>query len=43
MRIEIDAAKQARQVLEITETDYFQQLRQRAQALHQPSGSGPYF
>jgi len=33
MRIEIDAAKQARQVLEITETDYFQQLRQRAQTL----------
>jgi CRP-like cAMP-binding protein len=33
MRIEIDAAKQARQVLEITETDYFQQLQQRAHAL----------
>jgi CRP-like cAMP-binding protein len=33
MRIEIDAAKKARQVLEITETDYFQQLQQRAQAL----------
>jgi len=33
LRIEIDAAKRARQVLEITETDYFQQLQQRAQTL----------
>jgi len=33
LRIEIDEAKKVRQVAEITETDYFQDLRQRAQAL----------
>jgi DNA-binding response OmpR family regulator len=31
--IEIDEAKKARQVAEITETDYFQQLQQRARCL----------
>jgi HAMP domain-containing protein len=33
LRIEIDEAKKGRQVAEITETDYFQDLRQRAQGL----------
>jgi CRP-like cAMP-binding protein len=33
LRIEIDEAKQARQVAEITETEYFQHLRQKAQQL----------
>jgi DNA-binding response OmpR family regulator len=33
LRIELDEARQARQVAEITETDYFQQLEARAQEL----------
>jgi nitrate/nitrite-specific signal transduction histidine kinase len=33
LRIEIDEAKKARQVAEITETDYFQELRDKAKAL----------
>ena len=33
LHIEIDEAKKARQVAEITETDYFQQLQQKAQKL----------
>jgi DNA-binding response OmpR family regulator len=33
LRVEIDATRTARQVAEITETDYFQALQQRAQAL----------
>ena len=33
LRIEIDEAKKARQVAEITETDYFQHLQQRAKQL----------
>ena len=33
LRIEIDETKKARQVAEITETDYFQQLQQRAKDL----------
>ncbi len=33
LRIEIDESKKARQVAEITETDYFQQLQQRAKDL----------
>src|SRR5579884_2958038 len=37
LRIEIDQAKRARQVAEITETDYFQQLEQRANALRRRS------
>jgi hypothetical protein len=37
LRIEIDLAKQARQVREITETEYFQQLRERARALRAQS------
>jgi CheY-like chemotaxis protein len=35
LRIEIDEARQARKVAEITETDYFQKLRQQAQGLRQ--------
>lgn len=35
LRIEIDQAKRARQVAEITETDYFQQLQQRARSLRE--------
>jgi CRP-like cAMP-binding protein len=38
LRIEIDTAKRAREVLEITETDYFQQLKQRAQTLRRQTG-----
>jgi hypothetical protein len=33
LRIELDEAKRARQVAEIAETDYFQQLRARAKDL----------
>jgi CheY-like chemotaxis protein/HAMP domain-containing protein len=33
LRIEVDAAKRTRQVAEITETDYFQQLQQKARDL----------
>jgi methyl-accepting chemotaxis protein len=33
LRIEIDQAKKARQVAEITETDYFQELRKKAKEL----------
>ncbi len=33
MRIEIDHARQAQKVAEITETDYFQHLRGQADAL----------
>ena len=33
LRIEIDEAKKTRQVAEITETEYFQQLQQRAEHL----------
>lgn len=41
LRIEIDEAKKVRQVAEITDTDYFQGLRQRAQGLRaRLAGSG---
>ncbi len=33
LRVEIDEGRKARQVAEITETDYFQELQKRAQAL----------
>ena len=33
LRIEIDEAKSARQVAEITETDYFRDLQRKADAL----------
>ena len=35
LRIEVDEAKKARQVAEITETEYFRELRQRARKLRQ--------
>jgi hypothetical protein len=35
LKIEIDLAKRDRQVAEITESDYFQQLQQKAQRLRQ--------
>jgi hypothetical protein len=35
LRIEIDEVQKARQVSEITETDYFQSLRLKARALRQ--------
>ncbi len=35
LRVEIDEARKARQVDEITQTDYFQQLRQKAQTLRE--------
>jgi CheY-like chemotaxis protein len=36
LRIEIDEAKKARQVAEITETDYFQQLQEKVRRLRSP-------
>lgn len=44
LRIEVDESKKVRQVAEITETEYFQALRQRAQGLRarfEGSGGGP--
>jgi hypothetical protein len=39
LRIEVDAAKRARQVAEIVETEYFQELQQKARTLRQkPDG-----
>jgi GAF domain-containing protein len=38
LRIEVDRAKQARQVAEITETDYFQQLQDKARRLRSAGG-----
>jgi DNA repair ATPase RecN len=35
LRIELSEARQARQVAEITETDYFRQLQAEAQSLRQ--------
>jgi nitrate/nitrite-specific signal transduction histidine kinase len=35
LRIELDEARQAREVAEITESDYFQQLEAKAQDLRQ--------
>jgi two-component system, cell cycle response regulator len=37
LRIEVDEAKRARQVAEITDTDYFQQLQQKARDLRRRS------
>jgi GAF domain-containing protein len=37
LEIQIDEARKAREVSEITETDYFKQLRQRARALRSRS------
>jgi DNA-binding response OmpR family regulator len=37
LRIEVDEAKKARQVAEITETDYFRELRQKAHKLRKTS------
>ena len=39
LRIEIDEAKAARQVAEITETDYFQDLQRKAEELRLDAGS----
>jgi signal transduction histidine kinase/DNA-binding response OmpR family regulator len=39
LRIEIDQTKKARQVAEITDTDYFRQLQQRAQAMRRRAGA----
>jgi integral membrane sensor domain MASE1 len=39
LRIEIDESKKTREVAEITETDYFQRLRERAQQLRNPGGT----
>jgi hypothetical protein len=33
LRVEVDQARRARQVAEITQTDYFQNLKQQARAL----------
>lgn len=40
LRIEIDEAKKAREVAEITESDYFRQLKERAQALRKDGRAG---
>jgi hypothetical protein len=37
LRIEIDEVKKARQVAEITESEYFQQLQQKARRLRSKS------
>jgi DNA-binding response OmpR family regulator len=37
LRIEIDEVKKAQQIADITETDYFQELRDKAKALRHPS------
>lgn len=39
LRIEVDEAKKARQVAEITETDYFQELQTKAKELRRKAGS----
>jgi HAMP domain-containing protein len=39
LRIQIDTSKKARQVAQITETDYFQQLQERASSLRNRPGS----
>ncbi|MDQ4078547.1 MAG: cell wall metabolism sensor histidine kinase WalK [Chloroflexota bacterium] len=39
LRIEIDEIKQTQQVSEITETDYFRQLQERARAMRQKPGN----
>jgi len=38
MKIEIDQSKKARQVAEITETDYFQNLKQKAKEMREKKG-----
>lgn len=43
LKIEIDQEKRARQVAEITESDYFQQLRQKAKTLRQRTPSSRPF
>lgn len=40
LRIEIDQAKKAREVAEITESDYFRQLKERAQRLREETAPG---
>ena len=39
LRIEIDQTKRARQVAEITETDYFRELQQRARSMRRRAGA----
>ena len=40
LRLEIDEVRKARQVAEITESDYFARLAQRAMAIRQKLGRG---
>ncbi len=40
LKIEIDHSKKARQVAEITDTDYFQNLKQKAKELREKKGDG---
>jgi hypothetical protein len=40
LRIEIDESRKARQVAEITETDYFQDLQRKARRLRAGSAGG---
>jgi GAF domain-containing protein len=37
LRIEIDETKKARQVAEITETEYFQELQEKVEGMHKSS------
>ncbi len=39
LRIEVDEAKRARQVAEVTETEFFSQLQKQAQGLRQRRSS----
>jgi CheY-like chemotaxis protein len=41
LRVEIDEARKARQVAEITETEYFRELYAKAQRMRQQSGKDP--
>lgn len=41
LKVELDHALVAKQVSQITESDYFQQLSQRAQQLRRPAGGAP--
>ena len=41
LRIEIDEVKRARQVEEITETDYFRELKAQARQLRERSDPSP--
>jgi hypothetical protein len=41
LRIEIDDAKRRRQVAEIAETEYFQELREKSRRMRRAAGCSP--